>query len=167
MNTCYYNNDDICDDGGPDYCSGGETENCKDNCPTIANAAQADDDADGVGQVCDNCLNHANPRLGSPLAFQNMTGGQLDQDMDGYGNRCDGRFHSFGTFVLPADVVAYKNSVGKLRTLSTCGAGTASNLCAEYDLDGLGVLITPADVSIMKSLVGKSIGPKCASCPMP
>jgi hypothetical protein len=165
--------DGICNDGdgsgsaGDGYCTGGQAAGCDDNCPTMDNAGQADDDADGVGQVCDNCLNHANPRLVSPLAFQNTTGGQFDQDMDGNGNRCDGRFHSFGTFVMPADVVAFKRSVSKPVWESTCGAGTASNVCAEYDLDGLGMMMSPADVMIMKALVGKSIGPKCAACPLP
>jgi hypothetical protein len=140
-----------------------------DNCRTLANVDQADTDGDEVGQVCDNCLHHANPRLESPLAFQNMTGGQLDQDMDGYGNRCDGVFRTTGLQrPLPADVVAFKRSVGKLRNLDTCGnPPTTSSDCAEYDLDGQGVLITPADVSIMKTLVGKSIGPKCDACPLP
>jgi hypothetical protein len=159
--------DGICTEGGAAFCTGGATTDCKDNCPTIPNADQDDTDADGVGQVCDNCLSHFNPRLASPLAFQNTTGGQLDQDMDGNGNRCDGRFFGFGTFVLPADVAAFKQSVGKLRTLNVCGTPSASSACAEYDLDGVGPIILPADVSLMKSLVGKPIGPKCAACPLP
>jgi hypothetical protein len=160
--------DNICDEGGPDYCSGGETENCNDNCPTMPNADQADDDADGVGQVCDNCLDHPNPRLESPLAFQNVTGGQLDQDMDGHGNRCDGRFFDFGTLSLPDDLQAFKASVFKLTSGNDCGgAGGAHTACAEYDLDGVGPVVLPDDLQIMKTLVFQFVGPKCAACPLP
>ena len=50
--------DGICDDGGPDPCTGGAMENCKDNCPFFPNPGQEDDGgfntsvADGIGNAC-------------------------------------------------------------------------------------------------------------------
>jgi hypothetical protein len=59
--------DTIPDDGNGSFvsgdapCTGGSTFACDDNCPLVDNADQADPDADGVGSVCDNCPDIANP----------------------------------------------------------------------------------------------------------
>lgn len=55
------------DDGVPDL---------DDNCPSVANADQADADGDGIGDACDNCILVANLD-------------QVDSDGDGLGNACD------------------------------------------------------------------------------
>ena len=58
--------------GDPD---GDLIDNCADNCPNDANECQEDADADGVGNVCDNC-NLANPD-------------QADCDTNSIGDVCD------------------------------------------------------------------------------
>jgi hypothetical protein len=71
-------------DPGADPCTGGNAAGCDDNCPRLANAAQADCDqdctgspaGDGVGDACDNCPQALNPDQG-------------DLDRDGLGDACD------------------------------------------------------------------------------
>jgi len=54
--------DGVFDDGdgsgvvGDDTCEGGETEYCDDNCPNDSNPDQADSDGDGIGDVCETCI---------------------------------------------------------------------------------------------------------------
>jgi hypothetical protein len=52
-----------------------------DNCPTIANATQANEDGDDRGNACDRCPH----RAGS------VPGGDADADGDGIGDQCDPR----------------------------------------------------------------------------
>ncbi|GMU23321.1 MAG: hypothetical protein AMXMBFR13_34000 [Phycisphaerae bacterium] len=69
--------DGIPDDGGDHACVGGETTGCDDNCRVSGNADQADQDSDGVGDLCDNCPGVPNTS-------------QANMDGDALGDACDG-----------------------------------------------------------------------------
>jgi hypothetical protein len=40
---------------GDNPCTGGETENCDDNCPTVHNSDQMDQNSNGIGDLCESC----------------------------------------------------------------------------------------------------------------
>jgi VCBS repeat-containing protein len=85
--------------------------NAVDNCPVAANANQADEDANGIGDVCqdtdadtfidsaDNCPDVANEN-------------QFDYDNDGAGNACDADIDADG-FDNPADNCPYVANPGQ------------------------------------------------------
>jgi uncharacterized protein (TIGR02145 family) len=98
--------DGIGDDGddsgiiGDHPCVAGQTDGCDDNAPAVENADQADDDADGVGQIVDNCLDDKNPD-------------QADVDMDGLGDACDAEFTDLDhDGVLEGDLCPYSFDPG-------------------------------------------------------
>ncbi len=70
----YQGDGTICDDADLD--ADGVADTC-DNCPDDANFLQQDADGDGVGDACDNCVNASNPD-------------QTDTDGDNFGDACDG-----------------------------------------------------------------------------
>jgi hypothetical protein len=63
-------------DCGAGTCLAPTIDDLGDNCATLYNPAQADQDSDKVGDICDNC-----PFLSNP--------DQADIDLDGVGDRCD------------------------------------------------------------------------------
>jgi len=94
---------------GDNPCTGGETEDCDDNCPSVENSDQADSDSDGIGDACE--LDSDGDGIpdegdGSGVAGDMpCTGGetkgcddncrftanedQADGDGDGWGDACD------------------------------------------------------------------------------
>ncbi|HYP39114.1 MAG TPA: thrombospondin type 3 repeat-containing protein [Chloroflexia bacterium] len=60
-----------------------------DNCPTVANADQADADNDGIGNACDSDDDNDGVADGSDNCPLNANSDQADTDNDGLGDACD------------------------------------------------------------------------------
>ncbi len=88
--------------GGTNSCTGGTTTGCEDNCPLLANAGQADLDADAQGNTCDDdddddgLLDVYETNTGIFVSPTNTGSDPLNSDTDGDG-RDDGEEVAAGT----------------------------------------------------------------------
>jgi len=127
---------------------GDAVNDAQDNCPTIANADQANADTDAFGDACDNCLNAANP-------------GQSDSDGDGIGDACDN---------CPSDANALQTDT------DGDGVGDACDNCpnaanpgqSDSDSDGTGDACDncPSNANAAQTDTdGDGVGDACDNCP--
>lgn len=104
--------------------------------------AQEDEDGDGIGDTCDNCITVKNSR-------------QLDSDFDGLGNACDPDFDNDG--VADARDAARLN-----RALGSRFGDAAYDERVDLDEDGR---ISQADLDRFESLAKAAPGPGLQNCP--
>jgi len=129
----------------------GDVTTANDNCPTVANPFQADQDADGTGDACDNCPNDPNPL-------------QEDADGDLIGDACD-------VCPLAVDGIANFNitncncNPGYFQQSTTIGPNTVITGCTvcppgSYCPDGVQQLACPA--GYYNDLTGQEVCVACA-----
>ena len=96
-----------------------------DNCPTVLNAVQQDEERDTIGDACDNCPTTANPD-------------QADADGDARGNACDCAPTSAATWAVPAQVaglLSERSASGPaFVTLSWASLSDQAGTSTRYDL---------------------------------
>jgi len=148
--------DGIVDDGnasglaGDASCTGGATASCDDNCVLTPNATQADGEADGRGDACDNCQTAKN----GPTAPD--AGGfiQRDTNLDGYGNMCDADYNNDGK-VNDDDVAIFDALFPPLSSTPLYDP--------DVDANGNGVIDRP-DYRVLKTSYGNPPGPSGLAC---
>ena len=135
-----------------------------DNCPTVANANQANADGDSIGDVCDNCPNVDNP-------------GQEDTDGDGEGDACDSDQDGDGIdddqdncpgFYNPDQTDVDGDGRGDEGGCDNCPTVANANQ-ADADEDGVGDMCdncpTISNVG-QQDMDGDGVGDVCDSCPL-
>lgn len=92
-----------------DSCINGAVDNCNDNCPSVPNADQADNDGDGVGDVCELCGNG------------DVDDGETCDDTNLNGNTCSSEGYYGGDLACSADCLSFDTS-----NCHDCGDDTCS-----------------------------------------
>jgi hypothetical protein len=149
--------DDILDDGdhsgipGDVPCTGGQIENCDDNCPVHYNPDQMDSEGDGTGAVCDNCPNYYNPDQEDTYPPQG----------NGIGDACDCEsYFACDGDVDGSDASTFKADFGRSVIVHPCIAGDTCNcdFSCDGDVDG-------TDASLFKQDFGRSsMQNPCPAC---
>jgi hypothetical protein len=110
---------------------------------------QADADADGIGDVCDNCVEVEN----GPLIPDAGGNSQWDTDSDGYGNLCDCDFNQ-DSFGGGPDFTLF---------LSCFNQTATTPLCEAADMNGDGFVGGPDFTLFLRGFNGPP-GPSGLAC---
>jgi Thrombospondin type 3 repeat/Dockerin type I domain len=110
-----------------------------DNCPSVANADQADTDVDLRGNACDNC---------SLLANNSGAAAQCDSDNDGFGNRCDGDMNN-NSSTNAQDTTLYRQQLGQPSVAPTFNK-------ADLNCNGA---VNAQDTTLFRGRLGSPPGP--------
>ncbi|MCY3002304.1 MAG: thrombospondin type 3 repeat-containing protein [Planctomycetota bacterium] len=127
---------------------GDGVDNCTDNCPSIANANQANADGDTLGDACDNCPSVANAN-------------QADGDGDGDGDACDNCIAVANSTQSNADGDSFGDACDNCPSV-------ANNTQANGDGDTLGDACDNCPTTTNQNQAnvdGDSRGDACDNCP--